>query len=420
MFTALTNEKNTTALCWISGLLSATLLLSVPFVSGYGAKLSLLGVGAGAAFTGRHYSERERKLAYTRMRLEDVRNQMLTQSVFDSSGESGFNIPTTGRNAIQLFEITDLINKRDRYPHVMVVGGTGAGKTTLVEWLIDQDTDTKNTYVCSAMEGDEFVDYERIGDNFNYAEIAEFFKYINYEWVNERKSVKGKKNILDLCGFRNIVLDESRDACQNAGMTDYLTRFISMIRKWQVRIWLLGVSSTVKSLNIEGEGEIRDCLTYVRIGDHAKEHFNSLVREGTYDLKYQRAVEKFINQAGLNRFCMVDNKICFLPDLSNYRSTKKHVKREPTWKPIPPSDAPAPEPETRKTVWETELAQLDRRKLFGLFSAWEAEGHSMSRCLHLAGFKGQARYHNLGKPIWNEYQNWKDAITTTRDENRLS
>lgn len=330
------------SLAWGSGLLACVVLGTLPFQTKPETKAvlatvavvsSLIGrsAGVGASLSGTRtddtrdvsdqmYAQQLAGSMYTPLTTPEERIELakLNQMALQSSGT-----PKTKPAQRKMFKIEWLVTEKEKFPHVMVLGETGSGKTLLAEYIVDKDRNTVKTFVSPCRDDNEFIDYPYVGNGFNYVAIGQYLASL----VNEMR-LRYQLPVQDVItefGFRNVVLDEGRDSAQSsAPFAPNLLSLISLGRKRFVRMFLCTTSQSVKALGIEGEGEMRSNFTVVRVGKECLAYLKQLVDEGVYT---QDDAEWFTGQAdimdsGEYRLCLVNDMMCLLPNLRDYRKSK--------------------------------------------------------------------------------------------------
>lgn len=212
--------------------------------------------------------------------------------------------PSTLPCAPELFNWSDFRSNPDLFPHLMMLGKTGSGKSVLAEWLLSQ-LGGKITAVTPHRSPKDWKGIEVIGGGRNFEAIAEFFT----ELVEE---MKRRYQLFDIgkTDFApwNIGIDElpaimAAPECKN--VPTQLKELIREARKVKIRLLLLTQGAEVKALKIEGEGSIRDSLTFIRLGNFATDHARKLKDEALLAwLKSQK------------RPCLVEDQPGAVPNLT--------------------------------------------------------------------------------------------------------
>ncbi|MBD1864267.1 MULTISPECIES: hypothetical protein [Trichocoleus] len=209
--------------------------------------------------------------------------------------------PMQIQEAPELFDWKLFNTKPHKYPHIAVVAETGGGKSLTAEWMaswLDGTTivvaphydplegDFHGLPVFSGgrnygSDKDEAIAFDDLvsgrlprGEDGTYkVSVATVIKTIFAE-MDERYQLKLK-------GIKrptyNIVLDEYlATASVFTEAVNYLKLLLREARKVGLRLILLLQGDEVKALKIEGEGSLRKCLKYVRLGEVATEYAGTL------------------------------------------------------------------------------------------------------------------------------------------------
>ncbi|WP_096595365.1 hypothetical protein [Calothrix sp. NIES-2098] len=192
--------------------------------------------------------------------------------------------------------------------HCLIIGDTGTGKSTLAQWLAQQNNSQVKVYDPDASP-DEWTGLNVIGKGGDFETIANSMNEDLWE-MQERivsRAKHGDKANLgkDLC----IIAEEFpilKDECSIA--PEWLGKIARRGRKPKMFIIALSQSDSVTALGIEGDGAVRSNFRYIRLGKFAVLHAKKLKDESLVQWL----------QAGKYR-CMVDDEPCQLPDLSGYK-----------------------------------------------------------------------------------------------------
>lgn len=217
-------------------------------------------------------------------------------------------------SAPKLFDFSDLKQNPDLFPHIRIIGKTGVGKTTLAQHLL------------GVMGGEQFVitpkkkptdwqGYQVFGYPFNYQEIEEKLRDIHNLMYSRYKDIHDGFSPSSI----NFVLDEWRLIHQNTDTAKDLMRdIITVARDARIRLIALAPGERVKTWGLEGEGDLEDCFTTIRLGDFALDYCKrqkDKYHKGTEDYEYYLEVLQELKKQG-RRCCMVENQAAKIPDLS--------------------------------------------------------------------------------------------------------
>lgn len=256
----------------------------------------------------------------------------------------------------KLFDFSRLSKEPDKFPHVLVYGSTGDGKTLTTEWLMSElgglklavtphqkPTDFpgmpvygggRNYGALTDKRGNPLEDVREFsleellnpGDRWLSAEqpptIAEVVLAVYLEMTRRFELYSQGITKFDPV---NVVIDESRSVLMKAlGVAGLILDILAEARKVGIRLFMLTQSDRVKALKFEGQGDMRECLTYLRLGDFAKSQAQELFEAGLVteeSLKWLR---------GQSRPCMVDDELAEIPDLSDFDKQRFQGVQQPT------------------------------------------------------------------------------------------
>lgn len=229
----------------------------------------------------------------------------------------------------ELFDWSLFKTDPDRFPHLRIIAKSGLGKTTLAEWLL------------SILGGERFVitpkkkpsdwrGYKVYGAGFNFEECAEKMAEIKQQmYVRFDEMEVGKDH-----GFINFVADEWRLVVKKSPEAkEDMKEVITVARDAKIRMVGIAQGEQVGIWGLEGESDLEECFTTIRMGQFAIDHAKKL--------KLPQPVLEWLRSQ--KRPCMVENQPAEVPDLSNYNPvpTQLQVNSEPIPK-ITPSNNPEP------------------------------------------------------------------------------
>jgi hypothetical protein len=166
----------------------------------------------------------------------------------------------------------------DDYPHILILGKTGAGKSYLSERLGRFLTGSTLVLTPKKKPG-TFAGLEVVGVPYNFAAIANRLSAIT-QLVKDRESEMDRTGREDFEPL-NVILDDTPSfiaGCKDEGydVVKDLKFIIRNARTSKVRLIILVQGAEVKALGIEGEGSLRDCLSYIRLRGFAEPYAKSL------------------------------------------------------------------------------------------------------------------------------------------------
>lgn len=214
--------------------------------------------------------------------------------------DSPFQIPVESPES-KLFDWNKLNTLYDDFPHLMLLGKTGAGKSFLAERM-GRFLDGATVVITPKKKPKDFEGMQVIGIPYNYREIAANLAGLA-ELVKNREAemnATGKENFQPV----NVVLDEVPtfvSGCKDLDLdvVKDLKFIIRAGRTSKVRLILLAQGQEVKTLGIEGEGGLRYSLSYVYLKGFAEKH----------------AQENKLDISQYDRPCIIDGQVADISQL---------------------------------------------------------------------------------------------------------
>jgi len=192
-------------------------------------------------------------------------------------------------------------------PHLMILGETGSGKSTICKYLVSQ-VNAPCLIIDPHASPTDWRGFVVTGSGRNYEAIAtEFERLANLMQIRYEARDNGVTQFDPLI----VIIDEFPAIASSLGKgaTDTVKLLAREARKVSIRMCLLSQGAEVKTLGLEGEGSIRECFAMLRLGNFALSHGKSLK-------------DKNIGEAMENsdRPAMLDQLPCNLPILSDAQS----------------------------------------------------------------------------------------------------
>ena len=192
-------------------------------------------------------------------------------------------------------------------PHLMILGETGSGKSTICKYLVSQ-VNAPCLIIDPHASPTDWRGFVVTGSGRNYGDIAtEFERLANLMQIRYEARDKGISQFDPLI----VIIDEFPAIASSLGKgaTDTVKLLAREARKVSIRMCLLSQGAEVKTLGLEGEGSIRECFAMLRLGNFALSHGKSLK-----DKNIGEALET------CDRPAMLDQLPCNLPILSDNQS----------------------------------------------------------------------------------------------------
>jgi len=244
---------------------------------------------------------------------------------------------------ILLFDFSRLRTEPDKFAHLRVIGGTGIGKTTFVDWLLDilggsrfVITPKKKSWNWVGLEVyGLWFDYEAIRSKLQWIhaemyrryplmEAGQMFEITNFvvdEWRLINTNVKAVKE-------RDAETKQSIEVAPSAKAM--MKNIITVARESMLRLIALAQEENVASWGFEGESDLEECFTDIRLGEFAIDYAKSLrnqCRKDRDDYEYWTSVlaeldwqqSRRISEGKSIPCCMVAKYPARIPDLTDWK-----------------------------------------------------------------------------------------------------
>ena len=223
-------------------------------------------------------------------------------------------LDTTATSVLEPEEIITNIHQALEGKHCLIIGDTGTGKSTLAQWLAYQVGGLVTVYDPDATP-EEWQGLNVVGRGGNFTAI-EAAMVTDLEDLQARVELRGKEGDRALAGKEVVTIAEEFPLLANQvpSAVEWLLSHARRGRKPKKLLIVLSQDDSVKTLGIEGEGGVRRNFRMVRLGKYAIAHAKAL--------KDNLALEWL--KSGKFR-CMVDDWVCTLPDLSQYKAVTQQL-----------------------------------------------------------------------------------------------
>jgi len=242
---------------------------------------------------------------------------------------------------VKRFDFNRFREEPDEFPHIRIIGKPGSGKTFLADWLLDiLGGDRSVITVKRRPENWRGLDVYGIKPKFfNYEACWSRVQWLHAEMCRRYDLIESGR----LPGFINVAADEWRliqKHCPDQidpktrqvvrpGAATLMKDLLTVSREAQIRIIALAQSERVDSWGLNGEGDIAECFTTIRLGGFATEYAKKQrrkCRKGTEDYEYWTLVladlEWQQSRRGENGkplpCCLVEDEPGLVPDLSDW------------------------------------------------------------------------------------------------------
>ncbi|MBD2014319.1 hypothetical protein H6F96_10080 [Microcoleus sp. FACHB-53] len=244
---------------------------------------------------------------------------------------------------VNFFDFTRLRTEPDKFAHLRLIGGTGVGKTTFVDWLLD--TLGGDRFVITPKKKSwNWVGLKVYGLWFDYATIRAKLRWIHAE-MYRRYPLMAAGQTFEITNFvvdewrlinTNVKAIKERDPetkqtieiapSAKAMMKDIIT----VARESALRLIALAQGENVASWGFEGESDLEECFTDIRLGEFAINYAKSLrnqCRKDSDDYEYWTAVLSELERQNQQRTregksipcCMVGKFPAQMPDLTDWK-----------------------------------------------------------------------------------------------------
>lgn len=216
-------------------------------------------------------------------------------------------LPTQIIGKPELFDWSMFKKDPDKFPHIRIIAKTGMGKTTLAEWLLHM-LGGEQYVITPKTKPTDWRGFRVFGKKFNYDECAEKIESTRLEMCQRFDDLDQGKDF----GFINFVCDEWRLIVDNKPeVKDLMREIVTLARDAKIRMIPIAQGEQVKTWGLEGESDLEECFTTIRLGQFAIDHARKL--------KLHQSVLDWIQQQ--KRPCMIDNQPGEIPDLSHFKNS---------------------------------------------------------------------------------------------------
>ncbi len=244
---------------------------------------------------------------------------------------------------VVLFDFERLRTEPDKFAHLRVIGGTGIGKTTFVDWLLDILGGSRFV-ITPKKKSWNWVGLKVYGLWFDYESIRAKLQWIHAEMYRRYPLMEAGQTF----EITNFVVDEWRLINTNVkaikerdpetkqtieiapSAKAMMKDIITVARESMLRLIALAQGENVASWGFEGESDLEECFTDIRLGEFAIDYAKSLrnpCRKDSEDYEYWTAVLAELDWQQSRRTregksiacCMVGKCPARIPDLSDWK-----------------------------------------------------------------------------------------------------
>lgn len=213
--------------------------------------------------------------------------------------------------------ITDIVTAIAE-KQLMIIGGTGAGKSTVAQYLAYTVGGKVRVLECEGTP-DDWVGLEVVGRGENWAAIEATMQN-DLEEMTRRVQLREQQGDKALIGLDEITIVEEypevRTKCDTAD--EWFERHGRRGRK--LRRWVICLSQydKVAAWGLEGKSDLADCFYKLRLGKVAVNHAKSIKNDELINwLKSDRS------------HCLLDDQPCKLPPYQEMKAVTKRLQLPP-------------------------------------------------------------------------------------------
>jgi energy-coupling factor transporter ATP-binding protein EcfA2 len=303
----------------------------------------------GASVAGIVAGNTSRELLDIRSTYRDISRIARANNLYAEMTQSQQALPP---QPFQPFDWTLFKTQPNEYPHALLLGASGDGKSTLAENLSGLMQPSTVYAVVPHWQSGEFSVCDRVlavgrnvGDGFDgdptmvqplytWQDIeglpaeapvsaCELLHALYWE-MHRRYQLDPSGRFLGGAGKEIVViLDEFLLYAKLPGVASLWKKLVREARKVKIRLILLVQGDSVAALGIEGEGDIRENLTYIYLKQFAVQHLDQCYNKSSSDrIPYYQWVRE---QFQTHRPCMVEDELAILPNPGQYNENSKQI-----------------------------------------------------------------------------------------------
>ena len=236
--------------------------------------------------------------------------------------------------------------------HVAIVGKTGSGKSALCQWLASNLGATDISVYDSDASPSEWQGLNVIGRGANYQAIA---KSMQSDLNELQHRTNARANGQDDFQPKIIILEESPETLSALKDNDleigykWLKAILRRGRKYGIKLILLSQGFSVRSLRIQGEGELRDNIAVLRLGNVAIKHGKNHLEPDLQQLLKQQSRPLLLD----------DEYVGCVPDLAAFLATQQSANQAINLNQAQTHDEIQPCADVDQTQWLENLLRLN-------------------------------------------------------------
>jgi hypothetical protein len=251
--------------------------------------------------------------------------------------------PLPKQIVIVFFDFTRLRTEPDKFAHLRVIGGTGIGKTTFVDWLLDI-LGGERFVITPKKKARQWIGLQVEGLWFDYEAIRSKLQWIHaqmyrrFPLINEGAVFELTNFVVDEWRLINLNVKaikekdpETKAVVEVAPSAKAMMKdIITVSREASFRLIGLAQGERVETWGLEGEGDLEECFTDIRLGEFAINYAHSRrgqCRKDSEEYSYWSAVlaelewqESRRTKSGKSLPCCLVGKMpARIPDLSDWQ-----------------------------------------------------------------------------------------------------
>lgn len=279
----------------------------IEVVARWGVVRLLLGIGELGIYTWKQLS---RLSLHCACGLENIYQQSLIQPFNaliwnDQSVIAANEEMKLIEQSIELFDFNRFRSEPDTFPHIRIIAKSGMGKTTLARYILHL-LGGKQCVITAKKKPQDWQGLKVYGSQFKWDECEAALAEVHQLMINNYALIEQELTP----DMSNIAIDEWRSINNNVDGSEIIMKeLLSLARDGKVRILAIATGEQVKTWGLEGESDLEECFTTIRMGEFAIEYARKI--------KASKAVLDWLE--GQERPCMVGRQPAQVPDLRGYQ-----------------------------------------------------------------------------------------------------